>query len=372
MLHSILTRQTADIVLPLLNAAGYSDVNSTFSIVAVGGGGPALIEAGRVPIQVLLLDLAAGPGLGTAVLSYRLRNTSAASQRIILLAAGAEPGEPEIARIVQAQVYDIVTDLETLPTVLAKPAADLTAAVRWLDPRLTPSIVENKTRTAQEVVYRERLIGNSVITVAGAGRAVGTTTAALQIGQLLADHGTVAILEMSRFPVFYSLAGQRISRANVQLFPQTKQRQLYVEEIENLINQPEMRQYQYVVIDMGAYWEVQNGGLTFHPHKAEMLRADLSVLVCGSWPWQLLDLRNLYDSRAGANLAAWQLLLRSPADLEFAKDMRDDFSSATVMPHISSPTFLSTEAREALSPLLGQLIPADHSQPKTKGFFRRR
>lgn len=373
MLHSILTKQTADIVLPLLSAAGYTDENSTFSIVAAGGGRQALTEAGRVPMEVLLLDLATGPGLGSAVLSYRLRNLGAASQRLILLAADAKPGDPEIARIVQAQVYDVVTDLSKLPAVLDKPTADLTAAVRWLDPRLTTEQLESKPTvptTTQEIVYRERLIGSSVIAIAGAGRGVGSTTVALQVGQFLADYGQVAIVEMTRYPAFYALPEQGLPRTNIKLYPQTMEKRLYVEDIKNFISQSEMRQFKYVVLDLGAYWEVQDGNFVLHPHKDEMLRADLSVVVCGSWPWQLLDLRNIYAATTSMTLSDWHLILRSPADLQFAKDMRSDFSSVTVMPRITDPTLLSLEVRDVLKPILRDLIPASESVKK-RGFFRK-
>lgn len=381
MLHCILTRQTADRLIPILTEAGYSDSNSTVVIRQPGESVQALAEASRVPIDTLILDLALGQGLGSAVLGYKLRTSSV--QRIILLALGAAPGHPEVARVAQAQVYDIVTDLTSLPAVIDRPAAKLQDAARWLDPQTAPmqpvatrGVVAGTeapatAEAAASVVYRDRLIGTSVVTVASLGRGQGSTTAALQIAFCLADYGSVALVEMSRYPAFHAFDQIALSKPAVKVFGQATTTVSYVESVENLMLRPDIRQHQYIVADLGSYIETQASGVEYHPHAAEMLRSSVSVLVAGSWPWQLYDLRYLLGPSSPARLDEWNLLLREPADRKFARQIAGDCKSVALMPVVNNPGILTTEAREAIEPMLTAITPRAEARPRQKRLFAR-
>lgn len=190
-MYAILTRGTAQDVAAALRG---QDEQATVRVVEAGQGAAALDEAARVPVDVMVLDVAAGPGLGAAVLRYRLARPQT---RVIVLAAGRQPGDPEVAGVVQAGCYDIVTDLAQLAAVLDRPPAGLEQAALWLDPSLAPG------KTATEAVkVRERIVERKVATssrpvliaVAGVADGVGTTTLAASVGAYLARAGHKALL----------------------------------------------------------------------------------------------------------------------------------------------------------------------------------
>ncbi len=97
---AILTRATASVLPRVLGDAEQR-------LVVPGQGAGVLAEAARVPADTLVLDVATGSGLGPAVLRYRLARPQT---RIVLLALGCSPGDPEVARVVQGGVYDVVTE----------------------------------------------------------------------------------------------------------------------------------------------------------------------------------------------------------------------------------------------------------------------
>ncbi|MEW6624385.1 MAG: hypothetical protein AB1420_14890 [Bacillota bacterium] len=92
ILYLVISQQFSNQVLKVIKDAGYNENNVTVQIVATKQGPNALIEASRVPINVLILDVNTGPGLGPAVLRYRL---SRPNVRIVLLAEKEYPGNVE-------------------------------------------------------------------------------------------------------------------------------------------------------------------------------------------------------------------------------------------------------------------------------------
>jgi len=109
-------------------------------------GAAALEEAGRTPADLLLLDVAAATG--AAVLRYRMARPGT---RVVFLAPGRKPGDAVVAQVVQTQVYDVVTDLETLGQTIDHPA-DLAAAARWPDPSLAPGAQQAATCVVERIV----------------------------------------------------------------------------------------------------------------------------------------------------------------------------------------------------------------------------
>ncbi|MBS3976622.1 MAG: response regulator transcription factor [Syntrophomonadaceae bacterium] len=193
-IHVIITQAMAQAVAKTLQARGLGD--APMRIVAQSQGPGALEEAGRVPASVLILDVGTGPGLGAAVLRYRLARPQA---RIILLATGRQPGDPEVAQIVQAGVYDIVTDPESLAAAMDRQPAGLESAALWLDPSLAPGGNGGKT-VVERVVERKVPMTQRPTLIAAAGMApgVGTTTMAQVITHYLAWRGhTTTLVDMS-------------------------------------------------------------------------------------------------------------------------------------------------------------------------------
>lgn len=191
-MYAILTRETAQAVVAALRGR---DEQATVRAVQGGQGAAAIDEAARVPADVLVLDVATGPGLGAAVLRYRLARPQT---RVIVLAAGRAPGDPELAGVVQAGCYDVVTDLAQLSAVLDRPAAGLEQAALWLDPSLAPgkAVAETAVKVKERIV--ERKVATSarpvLIAVAGVADGVGTTTLAAAIAAYLARAGYKTLL----------------------------------------------------------------------------------------------------------------------------------------------------------------------------------
>ncbi|MBO8169072.1 MAG: hypothetical protein H0Z35_07820 [Thermoanaerobacteraceae bacterium] len=189
-MYAILGRNTVRTVARLLKDRGLDDAQ--VQVVDSGEGPQALEEASRVPADILLLDVKTGPGLGPAVLRYRLKRQKV---RVILLAPGSKPGDGEVASIVQAGVYDIVTDLSELEEVLDGEPAGLEAAAKWLDPGLAPDEPKEKERIKvieKRVAVSQRPV---LIAVAGTASGVGTTAVACALAGFLArcKHRTVLV-----------------------------------------------------------------------------------------------------------------------------------------------------------------------------------
>ncbi len=181
--------------LALVGVAAESAVRAAFSaedevrVVGPGAGGGALDEAARTPATALVLDLATGPGLGPAVLRYRQARPGC---RVVLLAAGARPGDAAVDRIVAAGVYDVVVEVPELAGVLAGAPATLAAAARWLAPVQThvgaaPQVVERR-------ITRPLPSHPVVVAVTGLCGGVGTTVLAAALAGWLTRHRQEVVL----------------------------------------------------------------------------------------------------------------------------------------------------------------------------------
>ncbi len=167
---AIVTRSVAPAVAAIARERGWDQ--ASIHVTEPGEGPAALESAARTPADLLLLDIArvAGP----QVLRYRLARPDT---RVVLLAPGRGPGDTAVAQIVmQAQVYDVVTDLETLAQVIDHPA-DLSAAARWLDASLaTEAQPAATTRVVERIVPTPLSSHPVVIGLCGLVPGAGTTT----------------------------------------------------------------------------------------------------------------------------------------------------------------------------------------------------
>ncbi|MCL6522696.1 MAG: hypothetical protein K6U79_10065 [Firmicutes bacterium] len=191
MIEAIVTRATEAAVASLVGADGHLEV------VERGGGGPAVEAAARVPSDTLVVDADALPGIGPLV-TYRLARPQS---RAIVLAPGRSPGDGLLASVAALGIYDIVTDLEELSAVLARPPATLAQAIRWIDPSQEPG-AQAATATRIEVVDRLVPLGarSQLIAVGGIAPGVGTTTVAAAIAGALARRWGVYLVEASQVP----------------------------------------------------------------------------------------------------------------------------------------------------------------------------
>lgn len=243
--YAIVTRDVVQPAAALLRDRGLAE--APVLVAGQGQGAKALEEAVRVPVDVLFLDINAGPGLGSAVLRFRLARPNT---RVVLLAPGRVPGDAEVAAVVQAGVYDVVTDLEELGRVLEQAPAQLAAAALWLDPSLAPA-ASCRQQVRERVVERRVAVSQRpvLIVLAGMAPGVGTTTAACTLAAYLARRGYQTVLveagdqpslgmiteiELDEHPVRW------LSNLDVCRDPVPR----------NLVR---ARQHSYVVADLGEY-----------------------------------------------------------------------------------------------------------------------
>jgi len=242
--YAILGRDTARFVAVVLRERGMDE--APVRIAEKGQGITAMDEAARVPADILLLDVNTGPGLGPAVLRYRLARQDT---RVVLLAPGKVPGDAEVAGVVQAGVYDVVTDLEDLGAVLDRPAAGLAAAALWLDPALAPE-ASSKEQVRERVIERRVAVSQRpvLVTVAGTAQGVGTTVTACTLAGYLARRGHRTVLvESCDLPSLGVITGMDILESPASWLPN-----LDVCVDPNPRNLVRGRQHSYVVADMGA------------------------------------------------------------------------------------------------------------------------
>jgi len=182
--YAIVSREAAPDVARVLHEMGLAD--APVAAVGKGQGPAALEEAARVPADVLILDIATGPGLGKAVIRYRLARPDT---RVILLALARQPGDPEVAQVVQAGIYDIVTSLEDLAAALDGPATDFARAALWLDPTLAPE-AQAQAREREVIVQKVPISTRPVLlAVLAAAPGAGATTVAAAVAGFLARQG---------------------------------------------------------------------------------------------------------------------------------------------------------------------------------------
>ncbi|HHW02051.1 MAG TPA: hypothetical protein GXX35_04455 [Thermoanaerobacterales bacterium] len=262
-MYAILGKSSSNEVVKVLKGLGMED--APVQIVSRGEGPKALEEAARVPTDILILDLEAGPGLGPAVLRYRLKRPDV---RIILIAEGKKPGDNDVAAVVQAGVYDVVTDISALDAVLDQAPANLSAAAKWLDPAISLEAGEDVSKT----IIKEKIIEKKVpmsqrpvlIAVAGTAPGVGTTSVSLSLAAFLAGQKYRTIYIEAGEPSIEVISGMEVG-------PEPKPFRSYLDICRDAdyMNVIRMRKHEYIVLDLGAV----------EPEKLIETDADLMVAV---------------------------------------------------------------------------------------------
>ncbi len=253
--------------------------NDTVRVVQPGDGPGALAEAARAPLDALVLDVATGPGLGPAVVGYRIARPGA---RVVILAAGRSAGDPDVGALVAAGVYDVCGDPADLADLLARPAGTLVDAVSWLPRGLSPGAAAPKvvTRTVvqRHVVERERLVTApmashpAVVAVVGLCGGCGATVAVAALAGWLTRQRQDVIL-LGRGPVLRAWA------AGVEM--------------------PE------------GTWALADGLLALRPALAapadDLPLPDLVAWALGErrWPWIIVDAGRVGEAADGQGGATW-------------------------------------------------------------------
>jgi len=219
--------------------------DAEFRIVEKGEGANVLDELVRIPVDTLVLDSETGPGLGTSVLRFRLARSDT---RVILLACNKKPGDAEVARIVQAGVYDVVTEPAKLEEVLNREPAGLEAAAKWLDPQLAPEH-EKEKKVVEKVVEKKVAVSNRPVYIAVCGTApgVGTTSVACAVAAFLAGLKYDTILVEAGEPSLSII----MNDIDIEEGPRPWLPRLDVVRSENPKEYVRARKWQYIVVDLG-------------------------------------------------------------------------------------------------------------------------
>ncbi len=377
---AILTRATAS-VLPLVLG------DAEQRLAESGQGAGALAEAARVPADTLVLDAATGPGLGSAVLRYRLARPQT---RIVLLALGRSPGDPEVAGVVQAGVYDVVTDAADLTAVLAGPRGDLAAAARWLDPALVAdgaSVAQAQDR----VIERRVAVGTHPVTilVAGIMGGVGTTTVACAIAGYTARLGhDTALVGIGEYGVLgLTEPGRWVP--HLDTFP-------CAAGVSDVVR---ARRYPYVVVDAGvaplgdppigvnerAEPAAEAGGIRPSAIPDVGVFPDMVVLVCPSAIWRYRMVRDWLQRWPSATPLPARLVLNAvdhgtraeAADLiaDTCAERQVQIGTLHTFPVLRQPGALppgyrqpDAQVDEGVCRILGAVLP---DQGQRRGLWRR-
>lgn len=245
-MYAILGKSSSGEVLRILKDRGMDDV--PVRIVGRGEGPGALEEAARVPTDVLILDVETGPGLGPAVLRYRLKRPNT---RIILITVGKKPGDSDVASVVQAGVYDIVTDIAALEEVLDRAPADLSAAAKWLDPALSLETGEEVSKTIVKEKIIEKKVAMSqrpvLIAVAGTAPGVGTTSVSLSLAAFLAGQKYKTVYIEAGEPSIEVITGMEVTQE-----PKSFRSHFDVCREVDYMNVVRFRRHEYIILDLGA------------------------------------------------------------------------------------------------------------------------
>ena len=324
-------------------------------------------EAGRVNSSTLILDIDAGPSIDL-VKGVKKFKVARPHTRIILLAPGRRPGDQVIAQLLAKGVYDIVApdipeegELPIIPILseaLDNDAATYGDAVRWdVDVRLEERDVQ------KQKVFMEKFIGTGFICVVGSRRGVGCTTMAVAIANYLAATGKmrVALVELTRYPVLQWVG--RLNK-NVDMFTQSEAEyfQLYHEDVKNILEDISCQEYDFVVLDMGVVFEPETGKekrkdmqlMRVHECRGEILRADLTVLVTGSGPWDYLYLEPYLRNMEKA-LASWTVVTVGDPGKNMRNIIEEISERVIVAPYVSGA--MSSELYGPLDELLTALLP---------------
>lgn len=201
--------------------------------------------------------------------------------RVILLAVGREPGDPQVARIVASRVDDVVTDLERVPVALLKPAS-YHDTLSWLAPHVANSEA-HPAKTVENVIIRKVASTTQpvIIVVNSYAPAAGCTTCAVAVAAHLSERNyEVALVETVK-----DATGGVLSLFMTGPTPlagakwQPGLRAWTIEDAADIRNIIAERESEYIVIDDGMQFT----------HLVQDI-VDLKIIAVPDCSWRLPDL----------------------------------------------------------------------------------
>lgn len=230
---------------------------------------------------------------------------------------------------------DVKEDILTAPVIVTSPGTEIEAkpSIQFIKDYINDLSDEEKKeigllkeeKIIEEVIYQDKIIGTVVIGVAGASSGIGSTFTAINIARYIKNYDKklkVALLEVNNSRDFNCL--------NMDYPSAHLDGSFIFEDIDfyssptNLIKLMSLNVYQYIILDFGALKQASDNKIIKHVHYNEFLRANLSILVVGSQPWQSKDISTcLYADNDTKESYNWKLLFNFTDNKAFKKFSTD-------------------------------------------------
>lgn len=357
-------------------------------------------NASRVHIDTLIVDLDSCQDEDAVVRGIRQFKITRPKSRIIIIGVDRQTGNKQISDLVSLNVYDIVApeiphdesdEEDTLvfdlrPYILERLNTPSTYAdvARWHYLNEDGLHHKNKSKTKvkkiiekqieERIVVKEKFVNTVVIAVSGIGPRTGSTHAAIQIANYLANNSyKIACVEyldeIKGKPVFKLFDNETKSKLNPEGFRLKKVDFFYKrDQLLNVLNAG----YDYVVMDLGEILDnYEETNLT-----QEFLRADLQILTTGTSIWDFDRLITFLEKKSELNWGPTVNVLFNFADEESFKESCKAYTNSELKElrvsfyknEMNTEPFNTLPDSELFTNLLKNVLPKEHGN-KRKGLF---
>lgn len=338
-----------------------------------------LEKVSRIAVKTLIIDISAIADqnkLKQAIMNYKIKREKT---RIIIIAPNSTPGDQTISYLFSLGIWDILnptgereeelTVFDSLNECLSREPS-YPKGVKWFtglnydtNGQATNASKPEKDGPERTVIIeKDKILGTCIIAVAGANRGIGCTHAALSIGNYLSQHKNkfkVALIELNE--------KNDTQEYNISCPQALKDGSFTFNDIDfynrqtSLIELITLNYYDYIILDIGQLKTVVNNNLLNSKYYSEFIRATLSILVCGSQPWQTKDIGYcLYKDlgkKDNSDSINWKLLFNLTDEQTFKKLTRNIDWPAYNFPYSTDIFNTDTKKYDILTELLNNYIP---------------
>ncbi|MCR8987665.1 hypothetical protein NW801_21995 [Brevibacillus laterosporus] len=352
-----------------------------------------LNAAGRIALTTLIIDLDCGPE-GAIIKGLRSFVIQRPKTRIIVIAPGRTPGDVTISNLVKFGIYDIVAPIKPeddeeefllipyLVEQIRKESAVYSDAVRWdIVADYEPQGDKAKTRVKvttneksiieEKIIYRERLVGTTVIAIASSTPGSGSTTAAIQLGVFLSNYSErVAVVELLDERDYKpSTFAQLTDFKEDELLPLEGNKGVDFAYTKSAFNVLKHKKYDWIVFDVGRLiLRDEAGQLVINKHIDEITRATVGIVTGTASPWGYKFLLDFLDE-FGEYRPEWKVLINHHAPdqmRDILHDLNESEHTLSVYgsPQITEPFKVEEQSYQIWKKVLNDELPTE-KQKKT-------
>lgn len=322
----------------------------------------AVQEAQRMNPDILVLDVDAGPenSLANALFTFRLDRPGT---RVLVLAAGRQPGDRLIGKLVGYTIFDIVAGDkddswgDLVSQALAGPPADFQKASRWI---VSP---DQEVAATKEIVIKEVLKSTVSIGITGCAHGVGCTHLALSIANWLDGLDMrVAVAEYGEKRVLWRLKDHFKKCKDIDGY-----KSFALERVDYYVRDYTPgdilgKKYPFAIFDFGYMIKLDDkGNILPNPYLDEFNRCTVKLLIVTAAPWRYRDI----DAIKGVP----QICNNDTTVLVNFHDPNSDEQIGRAIPFNANPYSRNDETRKLFVDLLGEFLPVEKiSKPKKTWF----